>query len=54
MIFFDNIIKVTDVTTNNIPIARFEVKGSPKTITPTQTAVTGSIAPSRAVAIEPI
>lgn len=39
---------------SKIPIARFFVNSSLKAKIPTQTAVTGSMAPNTAVAVEPI
>ena len=47
-------IRVTATIINSIPVAICEVNGSPKTNTPTQTAVTGSIAPKTAVRVDPI
>ena len=39
---------------NKIPIASCSVKGSPNTKIPTNTAVTGSVAPNTAVSVPPI
>ena len=52
--YLDRIINVTATIISKIPKARSGVKGSPKTKTPTQTAVTGSVAPSTEVRVEPI
>ena len=46
-------MSVTAPKIRRIPMARLRVKGSPKAISPTSTAVTGSIAPMIEVAVEP-
>lgn len=50
----ESIIMLTADIISSIPDIRLAVKGSLKTNIPTKTAVTGSIAPSIAVKVEPI
>ena len=50
----ERMIMVTAMIIRRMPMARLNVNGSPKTSTPTKTAVTGSIAPNTAVSVPPI